>query len=66
MDSAAAAAYLGLSESWIRQSRSNPAMKADAPPYFKLAKSVRYLRSDLDAWLLAHRVDPSAEEESEE
>ncbi len=44
-----AAYYIHMSESWLRQSRmrGNP----DAPPYVKIGKSVRYLKTDLDAWL---------------
>ncbi len=44
-----AAIYIGMSESWLRQSRvtGNP----DAPPFLKIGRSVRYLRSDLDIWL---------------
>ncbi len=44
-----AARYIGMSESWLRQSRmrGNP----DAPPYIKIGKAVRYLKSDLDDWL---------------
>ncbi len=46
---AEAAHYLGMSESWLRQSRmrGNP----EAPPYIKIGKSVRYLKADLDDWL---------------
>ena len=46
---AEAAHYIGMSESWLRQSRmrGNP----DAPPYIKIGKAVRYLKSDLDDWL---------------
>ena len=46
---AEAAHYIGMSESWLRQSRmrGNP----DAPPYIKIGKAVRYLKADLDAWL---------------
>ena len=45
----AAAHYIGMSESWLRQSRmrGNP----EAPPYIKIGKAVRYLKADLDAWL---------------
>ena len=44
-----AARYIGMSQSWLRQSRmrGNP----DAPPYIKISKAVRYLKADLDAWL---------------
>ena len=45
--------YIGMSESWLRQSRvtNNP----NAPPYIKIGRAVRYLRDDLDAWLESHR-----------
>ncbi len=48
-----AAIYIGMSESWLRQSRvtGNP----DAPPFLKIGRSVRYLRSDLDIWLERQR-----------
>ncbi len=48
-----AAIYIGMSESWLRQSRvtGNP----DAPPFLKIGRSVRYLRSDLDIWLEQRR-----------
>ncbi len=46
---AEAAHYIGMSESWLRQSRmrGNP----EAPPYIKIGKAVRYLKADLDGWL---------------
>ena len=46
---AEAANYIDMSESWLRQSRmrGNP----EAPPYIKIGKAVRYLKSDLDDWL---------------
>ena len=44
-----AADYIGMSDSWLRQSRmrGNPG----TPPYIKISKAVRYLTADLDAWL---------------
>ncbi len=50
---AEAARYIGMSESWLRQSRmaGNP----DAPPFLKFGRSVLYLRADLDSWLVGHR-----------
>jgi len=30
------------------------------PPYIRIGSSVRYRRSDLDAWLDRNRVDPAA------
>ena len=52
-----AALYIRMSESWLRQSRmrGNP----EAPPYIKIGKSVRYLKTDLDDWLVRLRhVEP--------
>ena len=48
-----AARYLGISESWLRQSRMNG--NPDAPPFVRLGRAVRYLRDDLDRWLEARR-----------
>lgn len=50
---AEASRYIGMSTSWLRQSR----MRGDpqAPPYVKIGRSVRYLRDDLDGWLEQHR-----------
>ncbi len=44
-----AARYIGMSESWLRQSRMRG--NSGAPPYIKIGKAVRYLKADLDAWL---------------
>ena len=54
-----AATYLGKSHSWIRQTRctGNP----DAPSFIKIGKSVRYLKSDLDAYLEARRCRSTIE-----
>ena len=55
-----AAHYIRMSESWLRQSRmrGNP----EAPPYVKIGKSVRYLKTDLDDWLKKLRhVDAESE-----
>jgi predicted DNA-binding transcriptional regulator AlpA len=48
-----AARYIGMSVSWLRQSRANG--NSDAPPFLKIGRSVRYLVSDLDEWLLGCR-----------
>ena len=48
-----AARYIGMSVSWLRQSRANH--NADTPPYLKIGRSVRYLLSDLDKWLSNRR-----------
>lgn len=60
-----ASQYTGFSESFLRQSRcyGNRPGRTPGPPYFKVGRAVRYRRSDLDAWLDAHRVEPQGVEE---
>ena len=48
-----AASYIGMSESWLRQSRVSGNL--DAPPFIKIGRAVRYLRDDLDLWLEGRR-----------
>jgi predicted DNA-binding transcriptional regulator AlpA len=38
-----------MSASWLRTSRSNGNL--EAPPFIKIGRSVRYLKTDLDKWL---------------
>jgi predicted DNA-binding transcriptional regulator AlpA len=45
--------YIGMSESWLRQSRMN--RNPEAPPYVKIGRAVRYLIDDLDDWLAKRR-----------
>lgn len=47
----ATASYIGMSESWLRQSR----LRGDGPPFFKIGRSVRYQKPQIDAWLEDHR-----------
>lgn len=56
MDESGAAAYTGHSPRTYQQWR----YRGEGPPYIKCGKAVRYSLRDLDAWLLEHRVDPSA------
>jgi predicted DNA-binding transcriptional regulator AlpA len=53
-----AAAYTGLAESTLRQGRlmKERANRIKTPPYVQDGKFVRYLKPDLDAWLLARKV----------
>ena len=56
-----AAAYLGVSLSFLNKARSEgaPGDRTPGPEFVKLGKSVLYRRSDLDAWhdgLEARRV----------
>ena len=53
-----AAAYIGMSVSYLRLSRmdGDRANRTPGPNFIKIGKAVRYLKEDLDAWLEAHRV----------
>lgn len=51
-----AAAHIGRPVRTLQQWR----YRGEGPPYIKVGGRVRYSLRDLDAWLLAHRVDPAA------
>lgn len=46
-------AYLGMSRSYLRQSRmeGNRNNRTPAPPFIRIGRSIRYLKEDLDRWL---------------
>ena len=48
-----AAAYIGMSEAYLRLDRSQGATgnRTPGPPYIKRGRRIIYLREDLDAWL---------------
>ena len=52
-----AAPYIGMSRSFLRQSRMNGRRqnRTPGPPFLKIGRKVLYLAEDLDAWLLEHR-----------
>ena len=52
-----AAPYIGMSRSFLRQSRMNGKRlnMTPGPPFLKIGRKVLYLADDLDTWLLAHR-----------
>ncbi len=52
-----AAPYIGMSRSFLRQSRMNGKRRnrTSGPPFLKIGRKVLYLADDLDAWLLEHR-----------
>lgn len=52
----AAAGYLGVSAATLRSWRC----MGEGPIYVRLGRSVRYLQSDLDAFLICNRVEPRA------
>jgi len=60
-----AALYIGMSESFLRQSRMDGVRenRTPGPPFVKIGRAVRYLREDLDTWLKAYRQEPSKGEE---
>ena len=53
----AGAPYIGMSRSFLRQSRMNGRRqnRTSGPPFLKIGRKVLYLADDLDAWLLEHR-----------
>lgn len=56
-----AARYLGVSRSFLRESRMNGIRKnrSEAPPFIRLGggRAIRYCVEDLDAWIDKHRVE---------
>lgn len=54
-----AAPYIGMSRSFLRQSRMNGRRqnRTAGPPFLKIGRKVLYLVEDLDTWLLEHRHD---------
>jgi len=52
-----AAPYIGMSQSFLRQSRMNGRRqrRTSGPPFPKIGRKVLYLTEDLDNWLLEHR-----------
>ena len=59
LDEIEAAAYTGISISSLRKGRMNGKRDnyVEPPPYLKLGRRVGYLKTDLDTWLLSHRVE---------
>jgi predicted DNA-binding transcriptional regulator AlpA len=57
-----AARYIGMSESFLRQSRMDGLRenRTPGPPFVRIGKrAIRYLRKDLDAWLETNRQEPN-------
>jgi predicted DNA-binding transcriptional regulator AlpA len=54
-----AAHYVGMSQSYLRQSRmyGDRENRTPGPRFLKIGRSVRYLVDDLDAWLEQFRPD---------
>lgn len=54
-----AATYLGVSRQFLRKSRidGNRVNHADAPPFIRAGRMIRYSVDDLEAWIAAHREE---------
>lgn len=48
-----ASEYIGMSRSYLRQSRMDGQLgkRKPAPRFIRIGRSIRYLREDLDQWL---------------
>lgn len=57
LDTKTAATYLDLSRQYLEIGRH----AGYGPPYVKLARAVRYRKSDLDGWMESHLRQHSAE-----
>jgi predicted DNA-binding transcriptional regulator AlpA len=59
MTESEAARYVGMSQSYLRQSRmdGDRENRTPGPRFLKIGRSVRYLVDDLDAWLEQFRLD---------
>jgi len=57
-----AALYLSMSRSFLRQGRMNGDRenRTPTPPYYKIGRSVRYKKTDLDSWLEQFRQGGAA------
>ncbi len=54
-----AATYLGVSRQFLRKSRidGNRVNHADAPPFIRAGRMIRYSVDDLEGWIAAHREE---------
>lgn len=50
-----AAKYISMSRSFLAQNRMNGDLqnRTPGPQYLKIGRSIRYLKEDLDTWLLS-------------
>ncbi len=54
-----AAEYIGMSRSFLRKDRMDGIRenRTAGPEFLKIGRSIRYLKNDLDTWLLKNRID---------
>lgn len=55
LDASAAARLLSVRPSWIYE-----AVRTGRVPHLKIGRHIRFLRSDLEDWVVTRRVDESA------
>jgi len=55
------AEYISMSQSFLRQSRMDGVRegRTPGPDWLQIGRAIRYRKSDLDSWLLEHRVSPA-------
>jgi predicted DNA-binding transcriptional regulator AlpA len=55
---AEAADYIRMSTIYLKKARLNGCVgnRTPGPAFHRMGRAVRYLRSDLDAWVATHRV----------
>lgn len=58
-----AAEYIGVSRSFLRQNRmdGNRENRTPGPAFVKFGRTIRYLKEDLDTWLMEHRQAQNGE-----
>ena len=56
-----AADYIKMSRSFLRHHRQHGFIsnKFQGPKYIKIGRTIRYLKDDLNKWLLSHRKEPT-------
>ncbi|MBT6179722.1 MAG: helix-turn-helix domain-containing protein, partial [Deltaproteobacteria bacterium] len=54
MNTPEAAKYTGYSTQYLEGARH----RGDGPPYIQVVRRVKYTPTDLDEWMLKHRIDP--------
>ena len=57
-----AAKYIGMSRAFLRLSRCEGEVgkRTPGPPFYRIGRTIRYKRADLDAWIEEYRVEASA------
>ncbi len=55
---AEAAEYICMSRSYLRQDRMNGFRKnrTPGPPFVRMGRAIRYLKDDLDQWIMENRI----------